>query len=1274
MNEGCGRPSVNPGRTGLGRRCVGTGQVAGGGGWLAAPCLELAPHQSWKRPLAPRVCSSGSALDRSGMSLLRARFRLSSRPSRGLTSGGLSAIVVVALCLGAGTAWSDDAPQASSSDVSHPAEAEPPQRADAASRARSRVAYADQGPDQALETLRSRHPGLIQPAWRALDENRAPVDAYLGDFAARLDLGNGNHAVVDSLLPLRTSVGGSRRPVDLALRDEASHLTPTAPLVPVRFPKRLSDGIELPDIGVAFSPTHTSAGASATPVAGSAFWANAAGTDTDVVAMPLPWGFQVLGYLRSAASPEEVAFRMTLPPGAHAARDKKYGQIIITRAEEELARISPPVAYDADGVRISASYVLEGDMLTARVAHRGADAHYPVVLDPVVIEDQRHWHTNAGMDFAGWGSGQYNRVGYPDTRFNNGAGDWWMGRGLFTFDNDRVYLPGEWGYWQFSSPGSTSFIYQAEFHYVRTQDQNTCLKEGIWNPGTSTPDPEYSWCNAWLNYASHGLCAVPGCPTTGGNPGNYLRFRMVTAWYEQYRDQFSSFTGGAAVYLNDLTAPTTKLPTAGAPDGWLDEVTTRPVIEGNDTGLGLKQFKLSVPGQADRYRALPCAGHRHDRCPTGAIRADSAGTTGDDFAVNTGTLPEGITTLTARTADFSGNWSMPITWDLKVDHTSPQVDLYGSLAEADGRTVNYATPYQLRVSAKDGDASQPRAGVKSIEIRVDDVQQLYAEQACPAGSCGMERTWDFVPAAYAPGRHVIEVIVDDQSGHRTVRELTVEVAGEPGCGGCPAATDKNTGRDTTLRLTGTSHALARRQVAKLGDVNGDGRADLAIHAPPVWGANSTPTRARGAVYVVYGRAAASDLRPLATMPATIALGSASAPGFRIDSPAGYIRDFTGIGDVNGDGRADIAVSVPEATFNGRNESGAVYVVFGKAGSTNVDLSTLGSGGYRIDGAAAGNHAGESVSRLDDTDGDGRPELVIGVPRAAPLGRAQAGSVYVVFGKPTTSTVDLASVGASGYRIDGPPAPADAYSGGIGSAVAGGGDFNGDGKSDILLGARTQREDRPEAGSAYVVYGDGGTQSVDLASLGARGYRIDGAFARDYFGGAVATVGDLNQDGAEELAVSAPYARFGYRGGSVYVVFGRPRGGTLDVRALGAEGYRIDGAGTELGKFDFSEDSPGGHIGTDIAPLRDVNGDGIPELGIATADGGIDIVYGRTDPGRVDLSLRTFAGYRITGTWYYPTLADAEQFVGDGEAYVAIADAHQPAGPRVDLVSTRPRLP
>ncbi len=389
------------------------------------------------------------------------------------------------------------------------------------------------------------------------------------------------------------------------------------------------------------------------------------------------------------------------------------------------------------------------------------------------------------------------------------------------------------------------------------------------------------------------------------------------------------------------------------------------------------------------------------------------------------------------------------------------------------------------------------------------------------------------------------------------------------------------------RIAGAgANAQLGLSLADAGDVNGDGFRDIVIGAPgTAGGANA----AAGAAWLVFGTSVGLPALDLSSLNAGDAM-RLSKSGAATNAAIGI--SVAGLGDFNGDGFDDIAIGSNIGRFGG-GLPGVVWIVFGRASfPASLDLGSLGSSGMTLTGAENGDSFGADLSGGGSINGDARPDLLIG----APFGHSFGGGAYAVFG--TT----LPSLSLSMSALNGQNGIALVDSGSFnlsGIATALGGDVNGDGVGDLLIGAfGLQDSSSNDVGGAYLVLGRAAGFSTGTVSLnaldGSNGARFIGAFypmsAADSAGSAVAFLGDQNADGRAEMLIADPDASPNARGfsGEVFLVYGATSfSASTNLDTLnGVNGVRIQGA------------AGGDKTGTSMTGAIDLNEDGRNDLAVA----------------------------------------------------------------------------
>jgi len=344
-------------------------------------------------------------------------------------------------------------------------------------------------------------------------------------------------------------------------------------------------------------------------------------------------------------------------------------------------------------------------------------------------------------------------------------------------------------------------------------------------------------------------------------------------------------------------------------------------------------------------------------------------------------------------------------------------------------------------------------------------------------------------------------------------------------------------------------------VATAGDVNGDGYSDVIVGAYR----NASNT---GKVYVYLGGASG-----LSTSASWTAAGETTSDYFG--------RAVATAGDVNGDGYSDVVVG---AHLNSSG-TGKAHVFLGGASGLSTSASWTAAGETTI------TSFGYSVATAGDVNGDGYSDVVIG----AYLTTTSTGKAYLYLG------------GASGLAASASwTAVGETTNNSFGLSVATAGDVNGDGYSDVVVGAHGNTSN---TGKTYLYLGG----SSGLATSAS--WTAVGEATGDDFGRSVATAGDVNGDGFSDVVVGA-YSNTTFLTGKAYLYLG------------GSSGLATSASWTAVGEAAYDR------FGISVATAGDVNGDGYSDV-VVGAYGNESLGYWT---GKAYLYLGGSSGLSTNATW------------------------------------------
>ena len=350
-------------------------------------------------------------------------------------------------------------------------------------------------------------------------------------------------------------------------------------------------------------------------------------------------------------------------------------------------------------------------------------------------------------------------------------------------------------------------------------------------------------------------------------------------------------------------------------------------------------------------------------------------------------------------------------------------------------------------------------------------------------------------------------------------------------------------------------------VANIGDLNGDGTSDIAVGAT----GDNTGGNGRGAIHVLFmnGNGSVSN---------TVVINSDTPNGPVLDNNDRFGTSIVNIGDLNGDGISDILVGAHRDDGDGANR-GAIHVLFMNGNgsvSNTVEINDTSTNGPVLDNS---DFFGSSIANIGDLNDDGISDIAVGANYDDGDG-IDKGAIHVLLLNGNGSVSDTMEINST--STNGPVLSSGDF---FGSSIANIGDLNGDGTSDIAVGAigsaGTMR------GAIHILFMNSNGSISDTMEINSTSTNGPVLNDLDRFGLSIANIDDLNNDGISDIAVGAPFADSNK--GVIHVMIMNSNGTVSRIIEIKNN--------TTNGPVLTSRD----HFGYSIANIGDRNGDGTLDI-------------------------------------------------------------------------------
>ena len=314
-------------------------------------------------------------------------------------------------------------------------------------------------------------------------------------------------------------------------------------------------------------------------------------------------------------------------------------------------------------------------------------------------------------------------------------------------------------------------------------------------------------------------------------------------------------------------------------------------------------------------------------------------------------------------------------------------------------------------------------------------------------------------------------------------------------------------------------------VAGLGDLDGDGVVDIAV------GANKDDDGGadKGAIYILF-------MNPNGTVKSHQKI-SATSGGFTGQLTDGnwFASDLESLGDFDNDGITDLIVSQERSDDGGENR-GAVWLLFLNADGTVKSHQKISATAGGFEGTLDDNDQfGQSAAAIGDLNNDGTPDIAVGSENDDD-GGFNRGAVWILFLNPNGTVKSHQKISATQGGFSGLLEDGDEF----GQSVTTPGDLNNDGIQDLVIGS--EHADSPDGndqktGELWIVYLNSNGTALSQAVINADTENFTSIRKNANLGQAVTFLGDLNEDGINDIAASADGDRDGgLLRGSVFAIF------------------------------------------------------------------------------------------------------------------------------------------